>query len=257
TRAARSCAPSAPACRPWPTTWAESPSPCAHTAPGPSSRRATSSRSRTRCRRCSPTATRSSAHVRERVARATSSRGTRAHARTSPCTRSSYEAPQGPVRRGDPASAGRLRRGRGAWALRGGVRGLHGRRRGRDRGARRDALALCGDARRGCGRGIRVRVQPRRPQALARARPGDRQPVTSRIEDYALIGDLQAAALVDRRGSIDWLCFPRFDSGACFAALLGTPEHGRWLLAPSEGGTPTRRYLHDTLVLETTWESGD
>ena len=81
--------------------------------------------------------------------------------------------------------------------------------------------------------------------------------MTSRIEDYALIGDLQAAALVDRRGSIDWLCFPRFDSGACFAALLGTPEHGRWLLAPSEGGTPTRRYLHDTLVLETTWESGD
>ena len=75
-----------------------------------------------------------------------------------------------------------------------------------------------------------------------------------RIEDYALIGDLQTAALVARRGSIDWLCFPRFDSGACFAALLGGPENGRWLLAPVGEATPSRRYLHDTLVLETTWE---
>jgi GH15 family glucan-1,4-alpha-glucosidase len=77
----------------------------------------------------------------------------------------------------------------------------------------------------------------------------------ARIEDYALIGDLQAAALVERGGSIDWLCFPRFDSGACFAALLGTPEHGRWLLAPVGDGEATRRYLHDTMVLETTWET--
>ena len=77
------------------------------------------------------------------------------------------------------------------------------------------------------------------------------------IEDYALIGDLQAAALVERGGSIDWLCFPRFDSGACFAALLGTPEHGRWLLAPVGEGKATRRYLHDTMVLETTWETED
>jgi GH15 family glucan-1,4-alpha-glucosidase len=77
----------------------------------------------------------------------------------------------------------------------------------------------------------------------------------ARIEDYALIGDLQTAALVERRGSIDWLCFPRFDSGACFAALLGTPEHGRWQLAPREEGEATRRYLHDTMVLETTWET--
>ncbi len=77
----------------------------------------------------------------------------------------------------------------------------------------------------------------------------------ARIEDYALIGDLQTAALVERGGSIDWLCFPRFDSGACFAALLGAEEHGRWLLAPEAGGTPTRRYLHDTLVLETIWEA--
>jgi GH15 family glucan-1,4-alpha-glucosidase len=81
--------------------------------------------------------------------------------------------------------------------------------------------------------------------------------MSGRIEDYALLGDLQTAALVDRSGSIDWLCFPRFDSGACFAALLGTPEHGRWLLAPLDGGTTSRRYLHDTMVLETTWESDE
>ena len=77
----------------------------------------------------------------------------------------------------------------------------------------------------------------------------------SRIEDYGLIGDLHTAALVDRRGSIDWLCFPRFDSGACFAALLGDEDNGRWLLAPVANGKPSRRYLHDTLVLETTWET--
>jgi GH15 family glucan-1,4-alpha-glucosidase len=79
----------------------------------------------------------------------------------------------------------------------------------------------------------------------------------ARIEDYALLGDLQTAALVERGGSIDWLCFPRFDSGACFAALLGDEENGRWLLAPGNGGTPDRRYLHETLVLETTWETPD
>jgi GH15 family glucan-1,4-alpha-glucosidase len=81
--------------------------------------------------------------------------------------------------------------------------------------------------------------------------------VSPRIEDYALLGDLQAAALVERNGSVDWLCFPRFDSGACFAALLGSSENGRWLLAPQNGGTPSRRYLHDTLVLETTWETNE
>jgi GH15 family glucan-1,4-alpha-glucosidase len=81
--------------------------------------------------------------------------------------------------------------------------------------------------------------------------------MSRRIEDYALISDLQTAALVDRDGSIDWLCFPRFDSGACFAALLGTPDNGRWLIAPERGGTTRRRYLNDTFVLETTWENDE
>lgn len=79
--------------------------------------------------------------------------------------------------------------------------------------------------------------------------------MASRIEDYALIGDCQTAALVGRDGSIDWLCFPRFDSGACLAALLGTPEHGRWLLAPAaEVKQVRRRYRPGTLVLETEYE---
>ena len=76
----------------------------------------------------------------------------------------------------------------------------------------------------------------------------------SRIEDYALIGDCETAALVSKSGSIDWLCWPNFSSSACFAALLGTAEHGFWRLAPSDSkGTCTRRYLGDTLVLETTF----
>lgn len=77
-----------------------------------------------------------------------------------------------------------------------------------------------------------------------------------RIEDYGLIGDSHTAALVGRDGSIDWLCLPRFDSPACFAALLGSPEHGFWQLAPAAGGTSTRRrYRGDSLVLETEWET--
>jgi GH15 family glucan-1,4-alpha-glucosidase len=78
----------------------------------------------------------------------------------------------------------------------------------------------------------------------------------SRIEDYALIGDLQTCALVARDGSIDWMCVPRFDSPACFAALLGTPDHGRWKIAPSEEVTGVQRsYRGDTLILETTFET--
>jgi GH15 family glucan-1,4-alpha-glucosidase len=80
----------------------------------------------------------------------------------------------------------------------------------------------------------------------------------SRIEDYALIGDLQTAALVARDGSLDWLCFPRFDSGACFAALLGNPEHGRWLIAPSGAARHVRRrYREGTLILETEFETAE
>jgi GH15 family glucan-1,4-alpha-glucosidase len=80
----------------------------------------------------------------------------------------------------------------------------------------------------------------------------------SRIEDYALLGDLHTAALVSRDGSVDWLCLPRFDSPACFAALLDTPESGRWLLAPAAGGTCTRRrYRGDSLVLESEWDTPD
>jgi GH15 family glucan-1,4-alpha-glucosidase len=80
----------------------------------------------------------------------------------------------------------------------------------------------------------------------------------SRIEDYAIIGDCETAALVSRAGSIDWLCWPRFDSPACFAALLGGPEHGRWKLAPADANAKvTRRYRGDTLILETEFETTD
>ena len=82
--------------------------------------------------------------------------------------------------------------------------------------------------------------------------------MTSRIEDYAMIGDLGTAALVGRSGSIDWLCWPRFDSDACFAALLGNPGHGRWLIAPQDGAAKiTRRYRPNTLILETRFETAE
>jgi GH15 family glucan-1,4-alpha-glucosidase len=80
--------------------------------------------------------------------------------------------------------------------------------------------------------------------------------VPSRIEQYAMVGDTQTAALIADDGSIDWLCAPRFDSGACFAALLGDENHGRWLIAPAAGGRATRRRYRDhTLVLETEFDT--
>jgi GH15 family glucan-1,4-alpha-glucosidase len=80
--------------------------------------------------------------------------------------------------------------------------------------------------------------------------------LSQKIEDYALIGDCETAALVGRNGSIDWLCWPAFDSDACFAAILGTHKNGRWLIAPSEDVTSTsRRYLGNTLILETRFET--
>src|SRR5262245_14895227 len=87
--------------------------------------------------------------------------------------------------------------------------------------------------------------------------------MSSRIEDYALIGDCETAALVSRDGSIDWLCWPRFDSGACFAALLGDGNNGRWCIAPAAipgadaKARVTRRYRHDTLILETEFTTAD
>jgi GH15 family glucan-1,4-alpha-glucosidase len=82
--------------------------------------------------------------------------------------------------------------------------------------------------------------------------------VSTPLEDYALIGDCETAALVSRGGSIDWLCWPRFDSAACFAALLGTPDHGRWLLeARDSRARISRRYRPNTLILETTFDTGE
>ncbi|MCS6303588.1 MAG: glycoside hydrolase family 15 protein [Nitrospira sp.] len=78
------------------------------------------------------------------------------------------------------------------------------------------------------------------------------------LEDYALIGDTHTAALIGRNGSIDWLCLPRFDSNACFAALLGTEQNGRWMIAPADQEhRVTRRYRPDTLILETDFTTKD
>jgi GH15 family glucan-1,4-alpha-glucosidase len=77
-----------------------------------------------------------------------------------------------------------------------------------------------------------------------------------RIEDYAVVGNCETLALIGRDGSIDWVCLPRFDSDACFSALLGGPEHGRWLIAPTaDGAKAARRYRGDTLILETEFET--
>jgi GH15 family glucan-1,4-alpha-glucosidase len=82
--------------------------------------------------------------------------------------------------------------------------------------------------------------------------------MTAPIEDYALIGDCETAALVSRDGSVDWLCWPRFDSDACFSAILGGPEHGRWRIAPANGSRRvTRRYREDTMILETEFACDD
>jgi GH15 family glucan-1,4-alpha-glucosidase len=82
--------------------------------------------------------------------------------------------------------------------------------------------------------------------------------VPLRVEDYSLVGDCETAALIGRDGSLDWLCWPRFDADACFAALLGGPEHGRWLLTPADGAARiTRRYRGDTLILETRFETAE
>ena len=84
------------------------------------------------------------------------------------------------------------------------------------------------------------------------------QGVSRPIEDYGLIGDLHTAALVSRGGSLDWACFPRFDSAACFAALLGDHENGHWTIAPGAGGDATsRRYRGESLVLEHEWTTPD
>ncbi|TML68236.1 MAG: glycoside hydrolase family 15 protein [Actinobacteria bacterium] len=82
--------------------------------------------------------------------------------------------------------------------------------------------------------------------------------MTMRIEDYGMVGDLQTVALISREGTVDWLCFPHFDSGACFAALLGDERNGRWLLQPQgEFRAARRRYRPDTLILETELETDD
>src|SRR5262250_3706247 len=87
--------------------------------------------------------------------------------------------------------------------------------------------------------------------------PSARQP-QPRIEDYALIGDMQTAALVSRAGSIDWLCLPRFDSESVFAALLGEPKHGRWLITAADPEVRlSRRYRGETGILETRFETAE
>ncbi|GAB2641500.1 glycoside hydrolase family 15 protein [Kribbella swartbergensis] len=94
------------------------------------------------------------------------------------------------------------------------------------------------------------------PTTTRPTRPDPASVPERRIEDYALIGDTQTAALVSKQGSIDWMCLPRFDSPACFAALLGTDDNGHWRLAPRDADArSSRHYRGDTLVLETEWST--
>ncbi len=96
------------------------------------------------------------------------------------------------------------------------------------------------------------------PGQLNTPRPSPAGKDAAPLEDYALIGDCTTAALVSRAGAVDWLCWPRFDSGACFAALLGTPEHGSWRIAPADPRPRIRRAYHNgTLVLETVFATPD
>src|SRR5262249_18500914 len=93
------------------------------------------------------------------------------------------------------------------------------------------------------------------PETHATVRPAV---PSARIEDYAMLGDCESAALVSRWGSVDWLAWPRLDSGACLAALLGTPHNGRWQIAPKVADPHvTRRYRGETLILETEFETTD
>jgi carbohydrate kinase (thermoresistant glucokinase family) len=99
---------------------------------------------------------------------------------------------------------------------------------------------------------------PSQPSTAPASRGSIRSDLPLDIEDYALIGDCTTAALVGRNGSIDWLCWPRFDSNALFAALLGTSEHGRWRISPADPAPRVSRAYHDgTLVLETRFDTAD
>src|SRR5688572_22598871 len=133
----------------------------------------------------------------------------------------------------------------------------------RPHAAQRDARAASGRLQRAlvgarAGEGERSRSCLRGALVGRASARSDVPLMPRRIEDYAMIGDCETAALVGCDGSIDWLCWPRFDSDACFAALLGTPEHGRWLLAPKAADAKvTRRYRDHTLILETRFESAE
>src|SRR5579875_129534 len=98
----------------------------------------------------------------------------------------------------------------------------------------------------------RQETSPCRSPVLHRNDHRRKRSMSAVIEDYGIIGDCETVALVGRNGSIDWLCWPRFDSDACFAALLGREERGYWQVRPRGGGVRTsQRYAQDTLLLET------